>query len=100
MANTPNTEEIFKRAEAIDANSIVTGIALHRLERVARQWAWELWHADNKRGPFSVDESIVIRGRTVQLKLFISRYGATYQRRWRVDGHAWTAAQVNQTFGF
>lgn len=93
-------QQVFDRAEASDASSIVTGTALHYLRTIARKQAWELFHADNKRGTFQVDESAVIRGRKVTIKLFISVYGAVYCTRWTVDGWSWTAAEVNQTFGF
>jgi len=93
-------QQVFDRAEASDASSIVTGTALHYLRTVARKQAWELFHADNKRGTFQVDESAVIRGRKVTIKLFISIYGAVYCTRWTVDGWSWTAAEVNQSFGF
>lgn len=110
MGNTPTIgstplarlpiQQVFDRAEALDASSIVTGTALHYLRTIARKQAWELFHADNKRGTFQVDESAVIRGRRVTIKLFISVYGAVYCTRWTVDGWSWTAAEVNQTFGF
>jgi len=95
-----SAEECLKRAESIDAGSIVTGCALYWLERIARQWGWELYHADNKRGTFHVEESTVIRGRKVSVCLFIDTYGHVYSTRWRVDGHAWTVQQINQSFGF
>ena len=93
-------QEVFNRAQAVDASSIVTGTALHYLRTVARRQAWELWHADPKRGTFQVDESAVIRGRKVTVKLFISLYGAVYCTRWNVDGWSWTAQEINQAFGF
>ena len=91
-------ETVLQRAEAVDASAIVTGTALYWLNRIARQSAWDQWHSQQQ--PLSVTELTIIRGRSVQLRLFISRYGATYCRRWKVDGHAWTAAEVNQAFGF
>ena len=93
-------QQVFDRAEAVDASSVVTGTALHFLRSTAREQAWELWHADPKRGTFQVEESAVIRGRKVTIKLFISLYGAVYCTRWTVDGWSWTAQEVNQSFGF
>jgi len=87
-------------AGSLEASSVVRGCALYWLKRIARQWAWELYHADNKRGPFQVEESTVIRGREVSVRLFICTYGHVYSTRWRVDGHAWTFQQINQSFGF
>jgi len=93
-------DQWLKLAESLEASSITTGCALYWLKRIARQWAWELYHADNKRGTFQVEESTVIRGRKVSVCLFIDAYGHVYSTRWRVDGHAWTSRQVNQIFGF
>jgi len=93
-------DRCLELAESLEASSIVTGCALYWLKRIARRWAWELYHADNKRGTFQVEESTVIRGRKVSVRLFISTYGAVYSTRWRVDGQAWTFQQINQSFGF
>jgi hypothetical protein len=93
---------ILDRAAGLDSSSILTGSALYWLRRIARQNAWDRWHAQScqNREPLQVTESTVIRGQTVEVRLFISRYGATYCTRWRVDGHPWTQEQVNQSFGF
>ena len=93
-------DQCFDRAEALDAPAIVTGTALHWLRSTARRDAWTLFHADPTRGSFNVERSAVIRGRKLTVRLFISRYGATYCTRWRVDGHSWTSQEVNQAFGF
>jgi len=93
-------EKCLELAESLEASSTITGCALYWLKRIARQWAWELYHADNKRGRFHVEESTVIRGREVSVCLFIDAYGHVYSTRWRVDGHAWTFQQINQSFGF
>ena len=93
-------ETCFARAEATDAPAIITGTAVHWLRSIARRDACHLWHADPRRGPFQVDKSAVIRGRKLSVRLFISRYGAAYCTRWRVDGHSWTAQEVKQAFGF
>jgi hypothetical protein len=92
-----NLKTLFHRAEPVDAPAIITGAAVRALERIARQSAWDRWHAS--LAPLAVDETATLRGRTVTLRLFISRHGATYCRRWRVDGRAWRATDVWQTFG-
>ena len=71
---------------------------LFRSNRIARGNGWEQWHRQQQ--PLAVVEQTVIRGRTVELRLFVSRYGATYCRRWKVDGHSWKAAEVEQAFGY
>ena len=93
-------DKCFERAEPLDAPTIVTGTCLHWLRSIARRDAWTLFHADPKRGPFHVEKNAVIRGRRLTIRIFISRYGATYCTRWKVDGHSWTYQQVQQAFGF
>lgn len=90
-------DTILQRAEPVDAPAIITGAAVRMLERIARQTAWDRWHASLT--PLAVDETATLRGRAVTLRLFISRHGATYRRVWRVDGHRWRADQVWQAFG-
>jgi len=101
MPRTESCERILGLAQHVDASSTVTASAIYWVERIARQTAWDRWHLQpcRNRESFSVTEDTIIRGRKVQLKLFISVHGATYCRRWKVDGHPWKREEVYQTFG-
>ena len=98
---TATCSRTLELAEPRDASAVVTGLALYWLQRLARQSAWDRWHAQpcRNRQAFFVTETATIRGRKVSLNLFISVHGATYCRRWRVDGHAWKGCEVKQAFG-
>ena len=96
---TVSVSALFDRAAELDAPAAVTGAAVDLMQRIARQQAWDLWHADPRRPPFHVDETATIRGRAVSFRLFVSRHGATYRRLWRVDGRGWRAVDVLQAFG-
>jgi hypothetical protein len=97
---TASCERVFELAEPRDASSVVTGLALYWMQRLARQTGWDLWHAQpcRDRQPLRVTETALIRGRKVSLNLFISVHGATYCRRWSVDGYAWKFSEVKQAF--
>lgn len=94
-------DALFKRASALDADAVLTDATLRALQRLARQSAWDAWHARTRRsfGVVAVVERACIRGRDVALRLVVSNHGATVRRDWRVDGRRWRAADVFQTFG-
>jgi hypothetical protein len=93
--------EAFSRAEDHNASSAETGSALYWMRRIAREKAYDISFLNRYRdgATFTTSETAVLRGRKVEIRCFVG-HGHIHSTRWSVDGHQWSADQVNQAFGF